>query len=874
MSFDFDDDSPSECIPPKITASSPAVSVTVGQHQETLPNVSILPVMNTGVTITPSLPLHSGSSAPVMSVTATPVSTTSAVTVTTTSSSTSGKKPKASSPQIATTPMTYEKEPACFFSLIRDIFQVHASVSDYRLTLHRLEELVKDKLKLLNPSLGWSHEYIQSAMNFLSYATDKCKNNCLDFKDSSPCSQESNDTNNIPLVDYKEKNQQWQWIGVCRDSDDVLIKMCNEWLLERDKQSSIIDPSQPVPPSICPTEWTVKPSTEEERRLYRQQEAIRYNNPNKAYTFKVHSYSSVVGPVKGCGIAALSANCIPSSASSSSSLSSPNKAREHSLLVSDRPPFVTLLSLVRDAAARLPNGEGTRSDIVQLLKDSQYLLPSVSDQQVNQIVSGALDRLHYEKDPCVKYDVNRKLWIYLHRNRREEDFERLHEMQVAAAKAKKSLNRKPTAGKIIAGKGSSTPLSSPPTPKAQAVKKLPETTTASSLKPISCVNQTRISVSPLVSKACVSSGSQDNSPVSSSKTTATDKNILNILSKVNQITAQKQQQQNSLQKKKISKQETVQIVPKPFKEAIGVGQQSQPQTVKQIVGNIVPVNTGNSSVLTTMPSGGPVRVESQVKQVRPGLPMIHSSKLQQKQPMTGARQTFIHSSGVNNNIRQIVGNPTANIQGLGQGTNSQQPSVGQSFNIQSAQQQTVTVGNSLLFNRGNQVVFTNGGRQYMMTPASSGGQQFVAIQSHSSPASNLPAGTPVMATGPGGQTIRGQVIKILSVPNNNNSNASRVMIPNQTGQFVARIITRPAGVNASGSTTNQIMIPSNAGLQNVIFAPATQQTSSRQPLVGRMQQQQEPQVNAVPFQVIPAASAPSDQTTNTLPTKQDTSAAS
>lgn len=163
----------------------------------------------------------------------------------------------------------------------------------------------------------------------------------------------------------------------------------------------------------------------------------------------------------------------------------------------------------------------------------------------------------------------------------------------------------------------------------------------------------------------------------------------------------------------------------------------------------------------------------------------------------------------------------------------------------------------------------------MMTPASSGGQQFVAIQSHSSPASNLPAGTPVMATGPGGQTIRGQVIKILSVPNNNNSNASRVMIPNQTGQFVARIITRPAGVNASGSTTNQIMIPSNAGLQNVIFAPATQQTSSRQPLVGRMQQQQqEPQVNAVPFQVIPAASAPSDQTTNTLPTKQDTSAAS
>lgn len=28
-----------------------------------------------------------------------------------------------------------------------------------------------------------------------------------------------------------------------------------------------------------------------------------------------------------------------------------------------------------------------------------------------------MDRLHYEKDPCVKYDLQRKLWIYLHKNR-------------------------------------------------------------------------------------------------------------------------------------------------------------------------------------------------------------------------------------------------------------------------------------------------------------------------------------------------------------------------------------------------------------------------------------------------------------------------
>lgn len=28
-----------------------------------------------------------------------------------------------------------------------------------------------------------------------------------------------------------------------------------------------------------------------------------------------------------------------------------------------------------------------------------------------------MDRLHYQKDPCVKYDSHHKLWIYLHRNR-------------------------------------------------------------------------------------------------------------------------------------------------------------------------------------------------------------------------------------------------------------------------------------------------------------------------------------------------------------------------------------------------------------------------------------------------------------------------
>lgn len=54
------------------------------------------------------------------------------------------------------------------------------------------------------------------------------------------------------------------------------------------------------PPSpLYPTDWKVCPSTIEEREEFRRQERIRYANPHKAFTYKMHGYSSVVGPVKG-----------------------------------------------------------------------------------------------------------------------------------------------------------------------------------------------------------------------------------------------------------------------------------------------------------------------------------------------------------------------------------------------------------------------------------------------------------------------------------------------------------------------------------------------------------------------------------------------
>jgi len=57
-----------------------------------------------------------------------------------------------------------------------------------------------------------------------------------------------------------------------------------------------------------------------------------------------------------------------------------------------------------------------------MLRDSAFLAPEASNVTLNSVVSGALDRLHYERDPCVRYDSHKKNWIYLHRDRSQEQF--------------------------------------------------------------------------------------------------------------------------------------------------------------------------------------------------------------------------------------------------------------------------------------------------------------------------------------------------------------------------------------------------------------------------------------------------------------------
>lgn len=190
----------------------------------------------------------------------------------------------------------------------------------------------------------------------------------------------------VPYIEYKTNLNIYQWIGAGRDKDQHLKQLCEYWLtrrnemgikpqskveteairskptnvvsLEETRVNSDFVLSEPPPPPRFPTNWIIQKASPEEIAEFREQERKRFEHPEKAFTYRMHGYESVVGPVKGIytQIPALT------------------KARGHNMLTQDRPSFVTILTLVRDATARLPNGEGTRTDICELLKVSKILL--------------------------------------------------------------------------------------------------------------------------------------------------------------------------------------------------------------------------------------------------------------------------------------------------------------------------------------------------------------------------------------------------------------------------------------------------------------------------------------------------------------------
>ncbi|XP_063933266.1 nuclear factor related to kappa-B-binding protein-like isoform X2 [Zophobas morio] len=192
-----------------------------------------------------------------------------------------------------------------------------------------------------------------------------------------------------------EKNE-WQWIGGTHRSR----------VLASEFRWDAVSAGQVRPGAY--SLYRVRPSTPSELLAFRLQEAERYRHPEKAFIYRMHDYEAPVGPLRRFG------PCRDSK---------PAKPRPHYALLSNRPACVSLLSLVRDAVSRLPNGQGTRDDIITLLKDSQYLNPNLTEEQCSTLVSCALDRLHAEADPCVKYDSQEKVWVNLHHNRTAEMME-------------------------------------------------------------------------------------------------------------------------------------------------------------------------------------------------------------------------------------------------------------------------------------------------------------------------------------------------------------------------------------------------------------------------------------------------------------------
>lgn len=288
----------------------------------------------------------------------------------------------------------------CFLSLLQQLFMTSPSLTT---TLSQLDSSLaswqSSPIAALNSwyeecpdPQGW-RATLHSAVAFLSGA----------FPDLQP-------QGFVPLVSMESPQGSYSWAGRGRDTPSLLLSL-NSWWLER-LATFRLGPTpttapaeageEGVPPGNT-TKWTMRPSTAPERAAYQAQERARYSSPSHHFQWSCPGgYTALVGPVKGAGAG--------------------RQAKAHAMLVSDRPAGVTVLTLVRDAVSRLPNGEGLRTDIVELLKDSQYLVTDYDPSGLTTTVSGALDRLQNEPDAAVRFDSNRKIWVYMHRARRVEDF--------------------------------------------------------------------------------------------------------------------------------------------------------------------------------------------------------------------------------------------------------------------------------------------------------------------------------------------------------------------------------------------------------------------------------------------------------------------
>lgn len=302
---------------------------------------------------------------------------------------------------------------ACFMSLVRSIF---CSTPDHRTTFENLKQTVRAWLQSDKGSAAWfddCHSWLDELPSVVKFLVGEFPEQPEDY---------------VPYLEYKAPLRIYQWIGAGRDTDQHLLPLNRFWLEHRHefgrasmpegrkfvqpvRATTTIVPSPRIislssesiedvfPPHRSPTTWLVRPERADEVATFRAQEKQRYENPSSPFTYRLHGYEVSVGPVAGVYAQVL------------------NKGQN--LLVAGRPHSVTIMSLVRDAISRLPNGEGTKAQVCELLKASQYLVPgSVTHGVVNTVI----ERLQKVAEGCVYFEPRRKVFVYTHRARTEADF--------------------------------------------------------------------------------------------------------------------------------------------------------------------------------------------------------------------------------------------------------------------------------------------------------------------------------------------------------------------------------------------------------------------------------------------------------------------
>ena len=309
-------------------------------------------------------------------------------------------KPIKNDGHVAAIPAEPKKaDPDCFFSLLKLLLD---GFKDRRSTSEALTMAVKDWLQRTDKgrclwigNTEWTGK-VASALKFLAGG----------FQEKPP--------DFVALLKKNPLTGTFTWVGNDYKNGGSLKSLNEIWLKVDDPEPS-----------------KAGSSSGEVVENFHAQEARRMANPDRPFTYRFQDREDVVvGPVR---------------------TQTATKVKNHPILVTDRPPCVTIIVLVLDAVARLPEGEGTKADICNLLKGSQFINKVAVMENPNSlgaVVSGALDRLQGESDPPCKYLSERKMWKYLHYGLREEDFAAMHGDKSAKATPPKQRKTRTTFGSV------------------------------------------------------------------------------------------------------------------------------------------------------------------------------------------------------------------------------------------------------------------------------------------------------------------------------------------------------------------------------------------------------------------------------------------